>query len=455
MKNKHFESQDEVKNNINQIKDFYASNWKQIEQILATPASKLKENEKALKKRFKNQKRTFIHEVSKKQRHLPVNEYVSSNWEFTSSFVPIWVMNPLAVSEKLPLIMDAFDVVIFDESSQIPLEDSLPAIHRSKQVIVVGDDFQMPPSAFFQNSSSSETILDQAGKVFDNQMLKWHYRSEHPALINFSNSYFYDNELQTIPPVSKEIPIKLNVVSGVFDDGVNKVEAKSIADLLKSIGQNHENEIAVVAFSKTQENEIRNELKNSNLDIDQLLISNLENVQGIERDVVIISIGYAKNPEGQFRLNFGPINQEGGQNRLNVLFSRARKEMQVFTSISSADFGLSENPGVTCLKDFLFYCESLGGDSYQVAENNELIDLNRYNLSLYSPKAGLGIRCYIQHETNKILLLDPGIDEHDSSDINTVFSVLSQRFTKTMILLSTDYFNNPEKFKIQLDNFFL
>ena len=127
-----------------------------------------------------------------------------------SEMQKVWVMNPLSVSERLACKKDLFDVVIFDEASQIPLEDAVPAIYRSKQIVVVGDEKQMPPSSFFASHSESQTLLDKASLSFSKEMFKWHYRSEHPALIQFSNKQFYEDELLTFPSNSADFPINFN-----------------------------------------------------------------------------------------------------------------------------------------------------------------------------------------------------------------------------------------------------
>ncbi len=436
------------RNNAVRIRTYYQNEWLKLEDLLNTPASKLSQENKDLKKAYKRQKRSLVHELGKKQRFKSVKDFTDETWDYISRFIPVWIMNPLAVSERLSNVKEMFDVVIFDESSQIPLEDAIPAVFRAKKIVVVGDEKQMPPTNFFTQSTSSETLLDKANLTLSKEMLKWHYRSEHPKLIQFSNSYFYDDELLTIPPSDIRNPVEFNLVNGVFEEGKNSEEAKQIAKYLTSQAKNNESAYAVVAFSKEQENEIRKQLRTTNLNVDDLFISNLENVQGIERDNVVISIGYGRNREGVFRLNFGPINKEGGLNRLNVLFSRAKQRMIVFSSVRSEDFGMSDNNGVVCLRDFLKFCEPTQNIS-SIPDSSEIIDLDKYDLTYYNQVQGF--ECFIQHQTKKVLLFNP---KAKKGDLMTFYQLLKERFSKVELLIYNDLWANPDSFRSKIDRFF-
>ena len=427
---------------INGIINQYKSRWHKLLALSGQPNSKLSATELVIKQNVKQAKRTIIHEINKKQQHLPVKSLFSQAEQTLLSLQPVWMMNPLAIAERLPLIQDLFDVVIFDESSQIPLEDAIPAAYRAKQAIVVGDSKQMPPSRFFSSKADSITLLDQAEHVYPNVMLNWHYRSKHPKLISFSNQYFYENELRLFPPLNNQSPVAFNFIEdGIFRDNINVKEAKAIAKrYLELVGQN--NDIGIIAFSKAQEECIRKEIVSTKHGIvDGLIIKNLESVQGIEKDIVLVSIGYAKNYEGVLKLNFGPVNQSQGENRLNVLFTRAISRMEVFSSITSSDLALSDNNGIMTLKAFLEYVEQADQKSEYLIEDNLsqiifkiLKDENR-SFTVYSENNGLIINGFVQHESGKLLLVNPGVNSREDIDLSAIISKLKQDFKSVKIIL--------------------
>lgn len=423
-----------------------------IEKLLNTPASKLKGSDKTLKKLIKGQKRLLIHEMNKKQSHLSVKKLEQDCRDLLSFFQPVWMMNPLAVSQYLENKKDLFDVVIFDESSQIPIEDALPSIYRSKQVIVVGDEQQMPPSSYFSASKNDLTLLTQANLSYKKFMLKWHYRSRHPQLIEFSNRYFYESELKTFPPTVIDSPIDFIHHDGNYNSGSNQQEAALIVQELSK--ETDLSKCAVIAFSKEQEKTIRKSLNTVQLNAEDILISNLENVQGIERDNVYISVGYGYNEEGVFRKQFGPLNQDFGLNRLNVMVSRAKKKLKVFSSVKSEDFDLSENSGVQSLSDFLEFAEKQSAhERIEFTEKNSLpVDIEKYRLRLYKAENSSLIEAYIQHETGKVLLIEPGLDP--AYDLTNTYITLKSRFDKIRILLHYDFLVNPKRFQTEIDRFF-
>lgn len=445
-------------------KEYILHNWeknkRKTEDLLQTPASKLSDIEKIEKQRQKAAKRIIFHEIAKKQQHLPIKSLIKDTDKAILDILPVWIMNPLTIAESLPCLPDLFDTIIFDESSQIPLEDALPAIYRAKQLTVVGDSKQMPPSQFFSASTESITLLNQAESVFKSKLLSWHYRSQHPDLIQFSNSNFYDNELSFFPPVSKVTPIDfVKVEKGIFDTGKNKLEAKEVAKQYSSLLERDIRNVGIIAFSKEQEKQITTEITKLNLSTnEELLVRNLENSQGIERDIIIISVGYAFNPEGSFRMNFGPLNQDYGANRLNVLLTRSKQKMIIVSSVNSSDFKLSENRGVQLLKSFLFYAEQNSSSKNEIPEN--FLQLKVYNLlkhldvSYYASKNGASVNCFIQHSTQKVLLLNPSLQKSDNKDIYTILSVLDDRFKSIKVLLSHDYWNNKSRFESDILNYF-
>jgi superfamily I DNA and/or RNA helicase len=282
-----------------------------------------------------------------------------------------------------------FDLVIFDEASQMPTSEAVGAIARSKAVIVVGDPKQMPPTTFFESQLVSQEYLDydDMDSILDDCIslgmpshhLNWHYRSKHESLIAFSNTHFYDGRLITFPSIDDQSSkITLRPVDGYYDIGrtrSNKSEARAIVDevlnRLSTSDPNNPRTIGIVAFSKVQSMLIEDMLiealaKHPELEKiaaqakEPIFVKNLENVQGDERDIILFSVGYGPNKEGKVSMNFGPLNQQGGERRLNVAVSRARYEMVVFSTLKSHQIDLQRTnaTGVIALKHFLEYAES-------------------------------------------------------------------------------------------------
>ncbi len=187
----------------------------------------------------------------------------------------------------------------------------------------------------------------------------------------------------------------------------------------------------------------------------------MENVQGIEKEIILISIGYAKNENGIFRKNFGPVNQEKGANRLNVLFTRAIKKMIVFSSISSSDFNLSNNKGVTVLAEFLRFVENAQESNKQFKPTEfshqlvqKILAKNKINLDFHSTDSGLMVNCFIQHETGKILLVDPCLKLNETSDLFLLILILQKRFKKIKIVTSSELIYNIDRVEDDLVAFF-
>ena len=432
------------------------------EQLLTRANFKLTTEQKGRKARYKSAKRIILHEINKQQRHLSIKSFFENTGEFLTEIQPVWMMNPLTVSEFLPCQPDLFDLIIFDESSQIPLEDGIPAIYRAKQVVVVGDSKQMPPSRFFSSREETLTVLDQAEMSLQSHLLRWHYRSKHPDLIRFSNLEFYHGELVCLPPLNTNSPFEYHFVEGSYAQGENRMEAEAVAKYVANLVGKTEKKVLVMAFSQSQENAIRLCLRKLNAEIHPLLqIRNLENAQGIEADYVVVSFGYAKDNEGYFRLNFGPINQVNGANRLNVFFTRAIEKMIVFTSVKSADFGLSENRGVQLLKDFLSYVEQYNciDSHYKANKAQEWIQSvlkgNGIDFRFYPVGQGLGVSAFVQPKMNRILLLDPGMENPEVIDVSSLYIALSSQFNEVRFMLTYDIWQNPERAKSDLITFFM
>ena len=302
-------------------------------------------------------------------------------------------MSPLSVAKYLDLEADKFDILIFDEASQIPVWDAIGAMGRAKQVIVVGDPKQLPPTNFFNRGSSEddeiddqlvsirdlESILDSAIAVgIPSMYLKWHYRSRNEGLIAFSNYYYYDNNLSTFPsPNAKSNGVRYVRCNGQYDRGhscTNRVEAQKVVDEVVRRLKDDElckKSIGVITFNLAQQRLIENLLDEARLKYPEIesffssesdepiFVKNLENVQGDERDIILFSICYATDINGVMTMNFGPLNKEGGERRLNVAITRAKEEVIVFSSLGSTQIDLSKTraKGVAQLKAYLEYAE--------------------------------------------------------------------------------------------------
>lgn len=341
--------------------------------------------------KYKTQWTLLNKELGKKRRHLPVRELMRQIPDVLVGLKPCLLMSPLSVAQYLDT-QAKFDVVIFDEASQIPVWDAIGALARGKQSIVVGDNKQMPPTSFFGKGDSDEEIDEEITEDLESILdeclaaqlpelaLNWHYRSRYESLIQFSNQKYYKGGLFTFPaPVAKDTAIQLHMVDGVYDKGdtrTNLGEAKAIVEFiihhLKSqLGQNSPLTLGVVTFNMTQQKLIEDLLDNelakypeleaiSKAGIEPLFVKNLENVQGDERDIIIFSITYAKDQDGRLSMNFGALNRQGGQRRLNVAITRARQGLHVFSALSPEEINLARtnSEGVKDLKDFLIFARN-------------------------------------------------------------------------------------------------
>lgn len=337
-------------------------------------------------------------ELSKQRRHIPLRQLVTRAGRSLQALKPCFMMGPLSVAQYIAPGNLSFDLVIMDEASQMRPEDAIGALARGGQAIVVGDPKQLPPTSFFdriaENSGDedaaeeitlaedSKSILELAESIFDRRILRWHYRSRHEALIAFSNREFYKDQLIVFPSPAGQASrygIGWNFVSeGVANKGVNPAEARRVAEaaatiLLEQKGRS----LGVVAMNVKQAQRIFDELSDlasknralaeamakSETDLrgEPFFVKNLENVQGDERDIIMISMTYGPPAPGvKTPQNFGPINQETGWRRLNVLFTRAKERMEIFSSMRSMDVLPKEggDRGPRSLKLFLNYAET-------------------------------------------------------------------------------------------------
>lgn len=433
----------------------------ETEKLISGAPSRLSDDQKEKRKKLKSSRKILLHEMNKSRQHLPIIDLLENSSESVFAVQPLWIMTPLSVSQFIPCTESMFDYVIFDESSQIPLEDAIPAIQRSNRVVVVGDSHQMPPGRFFSSNESGQTLLDQSGTVFQSTMLRFHYRSRHPRLMEFSNRHFYDSELLLFPASDRSNPIELVKIQGYFEDNRNTAEAEAVAARCKSLVESGSQDIGIIAFSKEQESEIKRQLKKLGLSESKWpLIRNLENVQGIEKDTVLISIGYAKNKAGKFIRNFGPVNQDQGANRLNVLLTRARKKMIVFSSVTHEDFELSSNQGVNFLSGFLHFAsgESDLKTSGTLSHSHQLVldwlHNNNVVFNYHSASENLAISGFTSASSDKILLVNPGCEQQEASDLYPVLIALSQRFKSIKIILNTDLILNRERTLAEILTYF-
>ena len=304
-----------------------------------------------------------------------------------SRMCPCMLMSPISVAQYIDTDADKFDLIVFDEASQMPTYEAVGAIARGKNVVIVGDPKQMPPTSFFSVNTIDEdniemedleSILDDCLALsIPSKYLLWHYRSKHESLIAFSNSEYYDNKLMTFPsPDNIESKVRMVAVDGYYDKGKsrqNQAEAQAVVDEIARRLRSEElrkKSVGVVTFSVVQQALIEDllsdlfifhpELETFALECEEpLFIKNLENVQGDERDVILFSVGYGPDAEGRVSMNFGPLNRAGGERRLNVAVSRARYEMIIFSTLRSdmIDLNRTSSIGVAGLKRFLEYAE--------------------------------------------------------------------------------------------------
>ncbi|MCF0218264.1 MAG: DUF4011 domain-containing protein [Muribaculaceae bacterium] len=337
-------------------------------------------------------------------RSISIRNMIDEIPTLMPKLAPCMLMSPMTVAQ-FTNIKDKFDLVLFDEASQMPTSEAVGAIARSRGLIVVGDPKQMPPTSFFSSHQTNddaeiddmENILDDCERFsFPSHRLSWHYRSKHESLIAFSNSQYYDGNLFTFPSVDdKASKVVFVPINGTYDRSrtrCNRAEAEAIVKEVArrlSDPELSKRSIGIVSFSKVQQQLIEKlleeyfdahaELRQKAEECEEpLFIKNLENVQGDERDVILFSVGYGPDKNGQVSMNFGPLNNQGGERRLNVAVSRARYEMMVFSSLKASHIDLNRTSalGVEGLKRFLEYAENstLGISSQQLhTKRNEAI----------------------------------------------------------------------------------
>ncbi|MFE0686569.1 AAA domain-containing protein [Streptomyces xiamenensis] len=361
-------------------------------------------------------------QARRKRGHLALRKLVEKAPDVLLAAKPCWAMSPLVVSRVLPL-EQLFDVVIFDEASQILPSDAVTSIMRAQRVVVAGDSRQLPPTNFFQRALSGasdedgheesadlrdyESLLDVLGaRLPHRQMLRWHYRSSDERLIAFSNREIYDNQLVTFPGTALESPVRLEVVDGRAAPGQNgsapqEVE-RVVALALEHAAEHPRLSLGVITMGRAHADRIDMALRQALTKTPQLqpffspeagpgrrfFIKSLEQVQGDERDAIILSIGYAKAATGRLSMNFGPLTNEGGERRLNVAVTRARELMTVVSSFSHEDFdpralAATKHQGAELLRRFLEYCAHRG-DTSSAGRAQPAYELNGFERQILS-----------------------------------------------------------------------
>jgi very-short-patch-repair endonuclease len=333
------------------------------------------------------------HQMGLQRPSRSIRDMIGAMPESFGKLAPCVLMSPLSIAQYLPTHQALFDVVIFDEASQIATWDAVGAIARGHQTIIVGDPKQLPPTNFFGRNDSDgddvpefdrdlESILDEAtASGLPTRRLRWHYRSRHESLIAFSNWHYYDNNLITFPsPVTQDEAVSLTFLpTGVYDRGksrTNREEARAIAADIRgklqtwlALPEPERPTIGVITFNVQQQSLIQDFLDDARRDnpalewffaddrIEPVIVKNLENIQGDERDVIYFSITFCRDAAGKLPMTFGAINRDGGERRLNVAVTRARRELKVFAGIRADDINLDRTKaiGVRHLKAFLDY----------------------------------------------------------------------------------------------------
>ena len=383
---------------------------------------------------IKQQMLTLRRELNKQRKIMPLRLLMKNCLDIIRTIKPCFMMSPQTVAQLLDAQKAQFDLILFDEASQLPTEDAVGAIIRGKQLVVVGDPKQLPPTNFFAVASGqvnyekdedgqpifqdSESILEEVqSSGVPSSRLKWHYRSSHESLITFSNVYFYDADLYTFPSNETEAydsGLQFQFVEdGIYEGkGLNQIEARKVADaVVEHAKRSPEVTLGVGTFNLRQQIAIQDELelrRREDLSLEPFFdrttrepffVKNLENIQGDERDVIFLSVTYAKSRDGKLRYNFGPINNENGWRRMNVLTTRARRLMRVFSSIKSSDIHVEDttSKGARLLRDFLRYAEhrlldspiiSSVSDTESPFEREVLLELTRRGISL-QPQVGV------------------------------------------------------------------
>lgn len=337
----------------------------------------------------------LLGEIHRRRGHMPIRRLLAKAGGLIQRIKPCFLMSPLSIAQFLDPRSARFDLVVFDEASQVRPEDALGALLRGSQLVVMGDTRQLPPTSFFDHLSAGddsqddeesaamsdvESVLHQCARSYPTKWLEWHYRSRHESLIAISNLHFYENRLRIYPsPVDRADDLGLHFVHvprAVYDrgrGGTNRIEARVVAiAALEHYRRFPDKSLGIGTFNIQQQQAIQEELESllhARPEMEEILkrnpreplfVKNLETIQGDERDTILISIGFGRDEAGKLSLNFGPVNREGGERRLNVLISRAREKCVVYSNFRANELALdgSNSKGLFALKSFLDFAET-------------------------------------------------------------------------------------------------
>lgn len=329
--------------------------------------------------------RDLHHQATKKRKIWPIRKTINAHHDEIFKLLPCWLTSPESVSAIFPM-EQLFDLVIFDEASQCFAEKGIPAIYRGSQVVVTGDEKQLSPNDLYQIRYEGEeeddspvlaidSLLDLTNKYLLEIQLEGHYRSESLDLIDFSNRHFYQNKLRLLPHFTdintREPGIRYTHVKGIWDNGHNEIEAIAVVDEALKLLENGEKGIGIVTFNYKQQHHIQDLLEQKSIEKsvlipESLFVKNIENVQGDERDIIIFSIGYAPNAKGKLTMQFGSLNSEKGENRLNVAITRAREKVIVVSSILPQQLVVEDtkHEGPKLFKKYLEYAFEVSNGDY-------------------------------------------------------------------------------------------
>ncbi len=538
-----------LKQNADLIRASIRKNFLDHLELSNMAVSQLSAEQKVFKKNYNEGRKILENEFAKSMRYKSIRELSEKeSGEVLRDLKPVWLMSPLSVSDSLPLQITCFDAIIFDEASQITLEEGIPSLYRAPQIIIVGDDKQMPPSNFFtakaedpddleelaeqENdellSNDADSLLAQGARKLNSVMLGWHYRSRYETLISFSNHAFYNAALLTVPDKTIHHQEKQPIViqkaeegssnaaalfdrsisyhfleNGLYEKRANLDEAAYIAQMVREIlNRKSPESIGIVAFSQEQQHAIEDALtklastdKNfenlleaayTRTEEDQfvgLFVKNLENVQGDERDIIIMSVCYGFDRKKKMIMNFGPINKKGGEKRLNVIFSRAKKHMAVVSSIKHFNIKNEYNAGANYFKKFLQYAELISEGNTATArtildglvlDNKQKVAVPQSNIVLEQIKQALekegyevaehvgqsGFKCSLavkakrgDDEYTLGILLDDDMHYSNENLMEQYFqrpAVLQSFGWRTITIFAKDWFLQPDRVLQQL-----
>ncbi len=430
--------------------------------------------------------------VKSNLRGMGLRQLFDETSELMKTLAPCMLMSPITVAQYLKAENGLFDLVIFDEASQIPTAEAISSLARAKAAIVVGDPKQLPPTTFFNNAyvdednlenEDMESLLDDCLAInMPQRYLTWHYRSKHESLIAFSNAMYYENRLCTFPSPDA-LASKVNLVlveDGVYDRGMtkrNKAEGDALVkEVLRRLSDPKQSKlsIGVVTFSNVQKEYIERKLTAAIIEKklegvafereEPLFVKNLENVQGDERDVILFSVCYGPDKTGRISLNFGPLNQAGGWRRLNVAVSRAREEMVVFASMTGAmiDLSKTKSRGVMGLKAFLDFAQK-GRTNLAVSSENVVTHKDGIGKYIAKELSAYGYDCRYDVGVSGFKIDVAVVDPKDRKrfvlaimcDTPNTFSIkdrnilqiqtLKRNNWNVIRLYSVNYYNNPKR----------